>query len=228
MRRRSDRNPEFTRGDGVHIVPHNPAAEITYGITRYGWFIEPSEKGARVLLRSRDGKHWPVTVDFSKAYLEPSDVGPKPESLGGDPIRYVIQSGRSAYERRYLRETGSSKLYEEFEWVRDPREATHYKHLDGGAYVVTEQLRRRGSSNQDVVRYTVPDVDAEVRSLAEKYAALWREINAKPKPRPAKREKLAALAKATFAQITDLVRVTEAEAAVRHAGAEPNGRSRRR
>jgi hypothetical protein len=74
----------------------------------------------------------------------------------------------------------------------------------------------------------VPDVDAEVRSLAEKYAALWREINAKPKPRPAKREKLAALAKATFAQITDLVRVTEAEAAVRHAGAEPNGRSRRR
>lgn len=55
MRRRSDRNPEFTRGDGVHIVPHNPAAEITYGITRYGWFIEPSEKGARVLLRSRDG-----------------------------------------------------------------------------------------------------------------------------------------------------------------------------
>ncbi len=36
MRRRSTRNPEFSRGDGIHIVPHDSAAAMNYGITRYG------------------------------------------------------------------------------------------------------------------------------------------------------------------------------------------------
>ena len=223
-RRRSARNPEFARGDGVRLVPLNASAAMNHSVTRVGWFIEPVPGGARVLLRFGAESHMPTTVDFANVRLDPESVGPTPESLGGAPLRWVIARGRTAWEKRYLRETGSRVRYSEYEWVRDPRDATHFPRLEGGAYVVSKALQVTGDSGHYTERYTVPDVDAEVRSLAEKYAATWAAMNAKPKPRPKKREQLAAEAKATFAKITDLVTRAEADALVRHAGAEPNGR----
>lgn len=225
--RAARRNPEFARGDGVRIVPLNRSAEINFSITRVGWFVEPVPGGARVLLRYGDENYRPVNVDFANVRLDPENVGPLPESIGGAPIRWVVTRGRDKFEKRYLRETGSHVRYEEYAWERDPRAATHYRYLDGGAYLATKRLRATGDTGANVERYTVPDVDAEVRALAEKYAATWAAMNAKPKPRQKKREQLAAEAKATFAQITDLVTRAEAEALVRHAGAEPNGRRSR-
>ena len=134
--RRTLRNAAFRTGDGVKVHPTQQAmSRGQWTITHYGWFIEETPDGSRLLMRgSSPEKNWPATFKHGDGMLEPADVGPVPESLGGDPVRWVLTTGPS-YDRRYLRELDLNARYGWYDWVRDPREATHYKYLDGGAYV---------------------------------------------------------------------------------------------